>query len=451
MKRTGITLFAIFVLAVFAGTIFYFVNSIHTDYKNGIIRSEQTFSQLAETAENEPEKFNISLFANNEGILSGKFSRNNATIIAYPDEETSTEVSNSGLVKIFNRTIVKNNDTYELKVAFYLLRPAVIYKSAKNSFILILSATLITIAVLIYISAKDGKNKTEESEYDEDSAEAENAETEYSEEDAANENSDNEFSAENISEQTFPETEQQDESFDFTEINSQNENEDAFPQSKETSESSDFSEKTEEMDFSAEKEQNNYEESDKIDEQNDITNTENTEESNSEAYYNEQKVMEPASEAALNSEENKKSAQETLKEKINYEITKAASNETDLSLFLVKFENAPVLNIKKYLEDNFGKDNTFIYEENTFALIKEDTTVDAAEDIAAKTEQELKSLYPETKTFIGISSRSIRILSADRLLMEAEEALKHTSDDEDSHIIGFHVDIEKYRELLKNS
>lgn len=445
MKRTGITLFAIFVLAVFTGTIFYFVNSIHTDYKNGIIRSEQTFSQLAETAENEPEKFNISLFANNEGILSGKFSRNNVTIIAYPDEETSTEVSNSGLVKIFNRTIVKNNDTYELKVAFYLLRPAVIYKSAKNSFILILSATLITIAVLIYISVKDGKNKTEESEYDEDSDEAENTEKEYSEEDTANENTDNEFSAENISEQTFPETEQQDESFDFTEINSQNENEEALPQGKESSEIANFSEET---DFSAEKEQNNYEESDEIDEQNNITNTE---ESNSEAYYNEQKVMEPASEAALTSEENKKSAQETLKEKINYEITKAASNETDLSLFLVKFENAPVLNIKKYFEDNFGKDNTFIYEENTFALIKEDTTVDEAEDIAAKTEQELKSLYPETKTFIGISSRSIRILSADRLLMEAEEALKHTSDDEDSHIIGFHVDIEKYRELLKNS
>lgn len=450
MKRTGITLFAIFVLAVFAGTIFYFLNSIHTDYKNGIIRSEQTFSQLAETAENELENFSISLFASNEGILSGKFSKNNVTIIAYPDEETSTEVSNSGLVKIFNRTIVKNNDTYELKIAFYLLRPAVIYKSAKNSFILILSATLLTIAVLICISVKDGKNKMEESEYDEDSDKSENTETENHEENAGTDNSDNDFSAENISELNFPETEQQEEILDFTEINSKNENKEDFPQSKENSKSTDFPEETEETDFDAEKEQNCYETSDGITEQNDITNNANTEENNSEAYYNEQKVMEHASEAALNSE-NKKSSQETLKEKINYEITKAASNETDLSLFLVKFENAPVSNIKKYLEDNFGKDNTFIYEENTFALIKEDTTVDEAEDIAAKTEQELKSLYPETKTFIGISSRSIRILSADRLLMEAEEALKHTSDDEDSHIIGFHVDIEKYRELLKNS
>lgn len=290
----------------------------------------------------------------------------------------------------------------------------------------------------------------EESEYDEDSDKSENTETENHEENAGTDNSDNDFSAENISELNFPETEQQEEILDFTEINSKNENKEDFPQSKENSKSTDFPEETEETDFDAEKEQNCYETSDGITEQNDITNNANTEENNSEAYYNEQKVMEHASEAALNSE-NKKSSQETLKEKINYEITKAASNETDLSLFLVKFENAPVSNIKKYLEDNFGKDNTFIYEENTFALIKEDTTVDEAEDIAAKTEQELKSLYPETKTFIGISSRSIRILSADRLLMEAEEALKHTSDDEDSHIIGFHVDIEKYRELLKNS
>ncbi len=151
------------------------------------------------------------------------------------------------------------------------------------------------------------------------------------------------------------------------------------------------------------------------------------------------------------SSESSENNKEALKSRIDYEISKSASNESDLSLFLIKVESNSATNIKKYLEDNFGKDNVFNYEDETFALLKEDTTVDEAEDDASKLEQEIKGLFPESKVFIGISSRSTRILGAERLLMEAEEALKHTSDDEDSHIIGFHVDIEKYRELLKNS
>ncbi|MDY5049536.1 MAG: hypothetical protein SPF11_08350 [Treponema porcinum] len=43
------------------------------------------------------------------------------------------------------------------------------------------------------------------------------------------------------------------------------------------------------------------------------------------------------------------------------------------------------------------------------------------------------------------------MLSAERLITEADEALRHAVEEETSKIIGFHVDIEKYRQFIKNS
>lgn len=445
MKKTGVTIFAIFILAVFAGSIFYFINTIRTDYKDGLTRSEKTFKKISDLAENSPENVNETLFSNEEGLLSGKFSKNNETIVAYPNDETSSNVSSSTLVKIFNKTIVKENDTYELKIAVYLLRPSTIYKSARNSFIVILVGTLITIVALIIISVKDGKNKTEqENETDENSDDIVFTEDEK----------DNEESDENLEDSENKDNSEKDDDFiSFENLDKQNfsgfdkkseENE----EDKITFEDDTFSENTNE---SANSDNDESEKNSEI-VNNDFSSDSNNEENNSDVYYNEHKLMssvdsEQESENSEKSEENK----ELLKNRIDYEISKSASNESDLSLFLIKVESNSFANIKKYLEDNFGKDNVFNYEKETFALLKENTTVDEAEDDAAKLEQEIKNLFPESKVFVGISSRSTRILGAERLLMEADEALKHTSDDEDSHIIGFHVDIEKYRELLKNS
>ena len=77
------------------------------------------------------------------------------------------------------------------------------------------------------------------------------------------------------------------------------------------------------------------------------------------------------------------------------------------------------------------------------------TNIDEAEDKAALIENNIRTVFEEPNVFIGISSRSIRTITADRLIAEAEEALNHANSDPDARIVGFHVDIEKYRELVE--
>ena len=81
--------------------------------------------------------------------------------------------------------------------------------------------------------------------------------------------------------------------------------------------------------------------------------------------------------------------------------------------------------------------------------IKQYLGVEEKADLIYKNIQEL---HLENPAFIGISSRSIRMLSAERLIKEAKEALNHAIEAKDeSPIIGFHVDVEKYREYIKNN
>ena len=49
---------------------------------------------------------------------------------------------------------------------------------------------------------------------------------------------------------------------------------------------------------------------------------------------------------------------------------------------------------------------------------------------------------------IGISSRSLRMISGERLTNEAEVALDHAMEDESSPIVAFKVDPQKYRKFL---
>ncbi|HOX91705.1 MAG TPA: hypothetical protein PLC54_02200, partial [Spirochaetales bacterium] len=53
--------------------------------------------------------------------------------------------------------------------------------------------------------------------------------------------------------------------------------------------------------------------------------------------------------------------------------------------------------------------------------------------------------------FMGISSRSGRLVDADRLVGEAFAALNKARDERDTHIMAFRPDPEKFRAYLANS
>jgi hypothetical protein len=59
------------------------------------------------------------------------------------------------------------------------------------------------------------------------------------------------------------------------------------------------------------------------------------------------------------------------------------------------------------------------------------------------------SFHSKTDFLTGISSRSGRLIEADRLLLEAKKALEKAKVDAGSPIVAFKSDPEKYREFVK--
>jgi len=61
-----------------------------------------------------------------------------------------------------------------------------------------------------------------------------------------------------------------------------------------------------------------------------------------------------------------------------------------------------------------------------------------------------QSGVPEIELNIGLSSRSGRLIEADRLILEAHAALEKAIADPDTHIVAFKSDPEKYREYIRH-
>jgi hypothetical protein len=101
------------------------------------------------------------------------------------------------------------------------------------------------------------------------------------------------------------------------------------------------------------------------------------------------------------------------------------------------------------------RDLIFGKGDNGIAVIMPNTDLDQG---LAKSEQfhsrlisKLQDGSPEIELNIGLSSRSGRLIEADRLILEAHSALKKAMEDPLSHIVAFKSDPEKYREFIKTN
>ncbi|MCR5290686.1 MAG: hypothetical protein K6E51_11900 [Treponema sp.] len=145
--------------------------------------------------------------------------------------------------------------------------------------------------------------------------------------------------------------------------------------------------------------------------------------------------------------------------RLDSELIRAASSEQDVALFIITIEKLDkndtslVKHISKMLVDTFNfPDMVFEYKDDSFAAIKVDETIDTAINLADEIYAELKLLFKkngfDSPIAIGVSARSVRIISADRLLNEAAQAAEHAKEDPSSPIIAFRVNPEKYRKYL---
>ncbi|WP_407436187.1 hypothetical protein [Treponema sp.] len=147
-----------------------------------------------------------------------------------------------------------------------------------------------------------------------------------------------------------------------------------------------------------------------------------------------------------------------LVSRLESELARAASSQIDISLVLVKIPGLVLdspcgIEICKKILDIFHyRDMLFEYKTDGIAIIFSNANIDKAMESCESIYAEICSILSRnnssTKPYIGIASRSLRFISGERIITEAEQALIHAGEDQDSPIIAFRVNPEKYRKYM---
>ena len=149
--------------------------------------------------------------------------------------------------------------------------------------------------------------------------------------------------------------------------------------------------------------------------------------------------------------------QALLEAELQTAISRSAQEEADLSLLIIRInpfrEDADsTREVAAMLSERMGNQGVTYGYNDGFALMINNTNLDSALAIAQSLygamDKKLNEDNSGSRLAIGLSSRSERIITAQRLITEAEQAVLHAADDKDSPIIAFRVNPEKYREYM---
>ena len=447
MKRTTVIIYSVLISIIFIISISFFGYNIYNELKHGNERTRKTFQHFTSKIEknsNSANKDYLSYIENPSDFLAITIKENNKIVIKSPESlnDDFSNITNTTFVKVYTKKLIQDNKTIDINAALYTLRPSKIFHYASYSFIVILIATIFTIIIISYITITEKKGINLQQT-------AKKIET-FSENHDKILHEDNNQSISTVETQNEVETTTEENIFDNDEIEELEWPEHTFM--IETEDSDNISPSEEEIveqndstqDITEKEQIEQYEKTDNY-----VTNpvpytisTNETSEINKNIY----------------SEITGISKEISLITKLENDLVHATSSEQDLSLFIIKIpgliysneETKQIVNI--LLQQFLYRDTIFEFENDGFAVIKSDMTIEAAEEKADLIYKNIQDLHLENPAFIGISSRSIRMLSAERLIKEAKEALNHAIEAKDeSPIIGFHVDVEKYREYIKNN
>ncbi|MEE0879651.1 MAG: diguanylate cyclase [Treponemataceae bacterium] len=150
-----------------------------------------------------------------------------------------------------------------------------------------------------------------------------------------------------------------------------------------------------------------------------------------------------------------------LETRLDSELARAASSEQDLSFFLIAIENFDFNNqiipqLTSILLERFKfRDLVFEYGTNGFAAILQGMNLDRAmalsQDLYTQISALLVNNQMNNKFGIGITTRSLRLITGNRLIDEAQQALNKAFDEEGLPIVAFRVNPEKYRQYLSDN
>lgn len=448
MKNRFIVVYTVFAAAVFIFSLSFFGFNLYREYSANVEKSEDKYKTLVSDIRNLSfnQAQNNSLYS--KGIKdavgdTGAYAfiqvrRYGETVVYYPSGKLKEETV-SKLTKSFTKEIIVNTEPILIDCNIYLIRPDSIFYYARVSFLMILIITIITIIMIIYLNlseqTSDVISLTEEAieENDDDENLELNAEEDKVSEDT-NGTEEDSITSENNSENEI----KVEDTGDFDNLNN------------ETEESDENEHKLAEV---------TPEEVKAI-----LSEPLTDEETQKEETVTEPAKL-PVDEVApaetdippsgLFDPETGIGWESYLLTRLNNEIDRATASEIDLSLFVVKLPEVDMKsevfkNVCNYLAIQFQfKDLLFEHKNDSIIAIKISMNVDEALNLADKLYSDICNILNNTNCRIGISSRSIRMVTGERLILEAEQAIEHT--DANSPVIAFRVDSEKYRQLMEQN
>jgi len=153
--------------------------------------------------------------------------------------------------------------------------------------------------------------------------------------------------------------------------------------------------------------------------------------------------------------------EEYLPERLGAELSRAASFEQDLVLLRLSHEGIPResssfgMILKTLLEFFSFRDLAFEQGPTGFAVILPNMDSDHALRMTEEFLKKITAILRQgntakdyLKVFVGLSSRSGRLVDASRLIKEAQAALSRAREEADSRIVAFKADPNKYRAFL---
>lgn len=408
MNKKFTIFYTIFASLVFLLSIFYFGFNLYNDYLTGSSEVSKKYTTILTKVRSATEKDNSNIAKNVSNSIHNmndfafiQVKKDNTVIFSYPNNFTR-EQTKSNLTKSFDGNFTNSNGKFSIACEIYLLNPGSVSYYAKLSFLMILIITLVTVIMIIYLNVNDNKkNVTEKVEKIADESEDDNS-----------------------TEQADENTEEETEVTESEQVEITSENEDSSESAKTVTETP------------KEKIELPYEELKPVQ-----IKVENTE----------------VSPIGLFNEENGIGWQNYLLPRLESELNRAISSEFDLSLFVIKLpqidrNSETFLNICKYLILQFQfKDLIFEYKDDCVVAMKINMNLDEALVFSEKIYSDIKNMIENNDCYIGISTRSIRMVSGERLLFEAEEAMQHAELDQTSPVIAFRVDSEKYRQYFEHN
>ncbi len=464
MKRKSITVYSIVISAVFAAAIIFLCYKLGCEYAAGRERTGRTFDSLAAATRSALSRYGDSSPDFRDAFVKAcgtyddyafiTLKNTSGILFVYPQNGDISSVHTSRFCEMHSSSFQAGDDTYILSASMYLIRPVFVFYYARFSFIVILAVTVFTLVLLLYLYFANPENDASndidlipEAVYDETPlAPAESGrhpldddlpiDDGFPTDDAIAADNKNKYGALSVPDAALPDT---DDVFEEEEIMRR----DAAAHLKMSGGTAgDDAEKISYGRF------------------------ENDAKPNGETAYTppETPFLEEADEAQNYSEDRFSpltgfGRAHGLEARLDGELIRAASSERDLSLFMIRIPNLSFTSsaskrICAYLFERFqSNDLLFEYMTDGFSIIKLDTTVDGALEMAAGVREDIVKIIKgenmETKCGIGISSRSVRMLPGKRLIQEASEALENALRDETSPIVAFRADADKYRRFIE--